>query len=106
MWCDWNVYTILTGWMILLGSGENHQAYFYKRINTPAKPKAADTKIVLPARAGFDEEAVEVVCDPCFAETVAMAVGGVDALKTRIAATVMEHMNQARPKRERKPRVL
>ena len=92
------------------GSGENHMCYFYKRTNKPATPKPSDIKVLLPARTKFMESKgevdEEVVCDPCFKEAVVLAVGSINPLKKHVNELVLKHMDQPRPKRDRKPRVL
>lgn len=88
------------------GSGEVHTCYFYRRTNTPRRATDADNKISIPARPHFEETDIEVVCDPCFAAAVTLAIGDVSILKEHVDEIAKKHMESSRPKRERKPRVL
>ncbi len=85
------------------GSHEVHTAYLYRRNNRPSAPKASDIIVRIPARLGFDEEDVDVVCDPIFVEATRLAVGKVADLKDHVVRIACEHMTSERPRRERKP---
>jgi len=87
------------------GSGENHTAYFYKRImrETPDIPRNA-LKVLIPRRPGFvGEKDVEVVCAQAFEKAVRLAVGPLSALKEHVKKIAEENMSADRPKRERRP---
>eukprot|EP00605_Chrysophyceae_sp_TOSAG23-4_P000637 GSChrysophyteH1.ASY1.ANO1.718.1 assembled CDS len=93
------------------GSGENHMAYFYKRISpipriTP-EIRSNLAKVHFPARPGFDEKSEDILCDKSFEKCVSMAVGDVatlEAYATRIVNTQL--LTSERPVRERRPRRL
>lgn len=97
------------------GSGENHMAYIYKRINkTPklyldstdkTKLPSGSVAIHVPKRKGFDEEAADIACAACYANAVKAVLGPVKALQKITAASVNDYHNSARPVRERKPTV-
>jgi len=93
------------------GSGESHMAYVYRRTNTPMTETAAAQqpnlkRLVCPRRPGFDEQDQNVWSDKAFYQTAKLAVGPVDALRTHCAGVVDVLLNSAKPKRERKPRVM
>lgn len=81
-----------------------HTAYFYKRINQPAKISSKATMLALPARPFFEEESLNVVCDPAFLSAAQLAVGSIEQLQTHASSIAFEQMEKERPKRERKPR--
>jgi hypothetical protein len=41
-------------------------------------------RVLIPGRAGFEEEDEEVVCDPAFLEAVKLAVGPVEGVKKSV----------------------
>jgi hypothetical protein len=97
----------------MFGSSENHTAYFYKRINRKGKNTlknvcdseipANTVKITIPKRSGFAEDDVQVACAACYKDAVLSAVGKVEKLQRYTEKTVKQHLNAARPKRERRP---
>jgi len=93
----------------MFGSGENHTAYFYKRINREGihslvgSAPTGTTKITIKARPGFAEKDVDVACSDCYVRAVKAAVGDVRKLEKSTREKVKAHMNAERPKRERKP---
>ena len=105
------------------GSGESHMAYVYRRTNAPmAEATAAQQpnlkRLLLPARPGFTgagagagaggraEADVTVWCDKAFYATAKLAVGPVEALRAHTAGVVDVLLNSAKPKRERRQRVI
>lgn len=89
----------------MLGSGESHTAYFYKRANSPpTTPSNSLKKLLLPPRSNFSEEALEVYCDNAFYDASKLAVElKKDALQQHVTDVVIQYQDSARPKRERKP---
>lgn len=61
----------------MLGSGENHTVYFYKRLHPLCVPPLGALKVRIPKRVGFEEEDEEVVCDSAFESAIKLAVGPV-----------------------------
>mmetsp|Transcript_24351 Transcript_24351/g.35723 ORF Transcript_24351/g.35723 Transcript_24351/m.35723 type:complete len:408 (+) Transcript_24351:29-1252(+) len=92
----------------MTGSGENHTAYFYKRASRPAPCRARpNTSIVcIPARAGSDEQPIDVVCSDKFKECVTLAVGPLEECAQYVRTVADTMINAERPKRERRQRVL
>jgi hypothetical protein len=88
------------------GSGEGHTVYFYKRTVAFPKVPANALKVTFPKRAGFNEVEEEFVCDQVFLECVKVAVGPVKGLQDHAKGVVNEYVSSARPKRERKTRVI
>jgi hypothetical protein len=95
-----------------VGSGENHTAYFYKRLSTPA-PRTArpgTSLITLPARpsaqGGRREAPLTVVCSDKFKHCVELAAGDVLACQQYVSGVTDDMINAERPKRERKQRVM
>ena len=92
----------------MFGSGENHKAYFYKRTNRGGVPELKGaapfgcTKVLIKARPGFDEEDVNVAVADCYVPAVRAAVGKVTKLASDTHALVQAHMNEGRPRRNRK----
>ena len=86
----------------MLGSGESHTAYFYKRSNAQAQIEPSMKKIILPGRTQLNEEDIEVVCDPLFLEPIRLAVGPHEKFKSHVNATMSKVFNADRPRRERK----
>jgi len=86
------------------GSGENHMAYFYKRINIDTKSFIKTSSLTIPARHWIDDEEEEIVhCDELFKDAASAVLGSMDKFK-RIVRNINEaNSNAARPKRERKP---
>jgi hypothetical protein len=95
----------------MFGSGENHMAYFYKRINKQGKaslsvneklPKGS-VKVKVPSREGFKgENDITVACAACYADAVSQAVGPVSKLRSVTHKIVNSHLNESRPTRSRK----
>jgi hypothetical protein len=92
----------------LLGSGEGHTAYIYKRTNkAPLKPTLPNQVVLkIPGRASLNEADSECYCDQAFFAGSALAVGPVADLREYVSGVVAEHLSSARPKRERKARVI
>ena len=59
---------VLVGQMLtsMHGSGELHAAYIYKRACPFAAAPRGERRMTIPKRAGFNEQDVEVSCDPSF----------------------------------------
>ena len=86
------------------GSGENHMAYFYKRIAIDKDAFVSTSTITLPARHWIDGEKEEVVnCDLLFKEASTVVLGSLDKFKKVVRKINETNSNAARPKRERKP---
>ena len=93
-------------YFFLTGSGENHTAYFYRRNNTPPAISPEMTLLRLPGRVELNEKDVEVVCDPLFSRPIELLTGNPTALLDDVKNIVRHHLEDERPKRTRKPRVL
>lgn len=93
--------------LFLLGSGENHTAYFYQRINRPAPctVRPNTTMLTIPARLSPDEQEDEiVVCSNKFLHCIELAIGSVESLQAYVNDVNASVLESGRPKRERKPR--
>jgi hypothetical protein len=95
----------------ILGSGEGHTAYIYRRISSDTDavvdrdvPNQKSLKI--PGRAEIHEEDVEVTCDAAFYEASKLALGDSSILKAYTKTIILNHMDAGRPKRDRKMRVI
>ena len=93
------------------GSGESHMAYVYRRTNNPMSETLAAAqpnlkRLVLPCRPGFTEVDESVYCDKAFYMAAKLAVGSVATLHQHCAGVVDVLLNSAKPKRDRKARVL
>jgi hypothetical protein len=94
----------------LSGSGENHTAYFYERINTPAPCRSRPNTTLFripprPSLAGGEEEGELVVCSNKFLNCVQLAVGPLESCQAYVNDITASVLQAGRPKRERKPRI-
>jgi len=87
----------------MMGSGEGHTAYIYRRRHPPPAEDVCTTRLLVPARAGVDEVDVEVACDPAFLAAATAAVGPLEVLKTHTDALMAAHLSSGRPTRTRRP---
>lgn len=91
----------------MTGSGENHTAYFYQRINRPAPciARPNTTLLTIPARPSPDAQEDEiVVCSNKFLNCIELAIGSVESLQAYVNDVNASVLDAGRPKRERKPR--
>ena len=78
----------------MLGSGEGHTAYFYKRMTPKGMPRrsranvmprleiARQVTVMLPARGqGATSDDEEILCDPCFLGAIDVALSRATDLK-------------------------
>jgi len=90
---------IITIFAIMLGSGEGHTAYFYKRMMPKRMPRrsranvmpcpeiarqvtARQVTVMLPARGqGATSDDEEILCDPCFLGAINVALSRATDLK-------------------------
>ena len=92
--------------IIILGSGESHMVYFYRRASMAtqvaevlrpitrmslavgkqvAAQKGAKVTVMIPSRAHEeDQTGEEVVCDPCFLEAIQIATGETAELRAHV----------------------
>ena len=95
----------------MTGSGENHTAYFYKRLSRPAPcvARPGTTLIELPARTnrrGQEAPPKTMVCSDKFRQCVELACGDAADCQRYVNGVANDMINAARPKRDRKPRKL
>ena len=88
--------------IIILGSGESHMVYFYRRASMATqvaevlrpitrmslavgKQVGAKVTVMIPSRAHEeDQSGEEVVCDPCFLEAIQIATGETAELRAHV----------------------
>jgi hypothetical protein len=90
------------------GSGENHMAYFYRRLSKAPKltagARSSLREVIFPARPGFTEKTTTILVDAAFEKCVKLAVGDIAPLEKYATLIVdTQLLNSERPKRDRKP---
>ena len=71
---------------VILGSGESHMVYFYRRVSIGMQVvEVAQVTVMIPPRAHEEGQvSEEVVCDPCFLEAIKIALTETVDLSTNV----------------------
>ena len=105
-----NIYIYITILHVILGSGESHIVYFYRRLLYPSppafnpmSPPIGMCAVTFPVREHVDGDLEETVhCAIAFRDVVVMAAGSSKDLAAHTNALAQEHLNRKKADRDKK----